>query len=95
MHVWSRLEREKGRAAAGQRNGRQRGWAFGEARALMSPLRAPGAAKGEPPPVEGRNARAVIGGRSGIKTVSRYHETVFTTDRTVGRFHVEVSFGRA
>jgi len=37
----------------------------GEARALVSPLRAPGAAKGEPPPVEGRNERAVIGGRSG------------------------------
>jgi hypothetical protein len=37
----------------------------GEARALVSPLRAPGAAKGEPPPVERRNERAVIGGRSG------------------------------
>jgi hypothetical protein len=37
----------------------------GEARALVSPLRAPGTAKGKPPPVEGRNERAVIRGRSG------------------------------
>jgi hypothetical protein len=43
----------------------------GEARLLVSPLRKPGAAKGEPPPVEGRNERAVIGGRSGTLVFRR------------------------
>jgi hypothetical protein len=37
----------------------------GEARALVSPLKAPGSEKGEPPPVAGRNEQAVISGRSG------------------------------
>jgi hypothetical protein len=37
----------------------------GEARALVSPLKAPGSKKGEPPPVAGRNEQAVISGRSG------------------------------
>jgi hypothetical protein len=37
----------------------------GEARALVSPLKAPGGAKGKPPPVAGRNEQAVISGRSG------------------------------
>jgi hypothetical protein len=37
----------------------------GEARALVSPLKAPGSAKGEPPPVEGRQERAERRGRSG------------------------------
>ena len=37
----------------------------GEARALVSPLKAPASEKGEPPPVAGRNEQAVISGRSG------------------------------
>ena len=39
----------------------------GEARALVSPLKAPGAAKGKPPPVAGRNEQAVISGRPARK----------------------------
>jgi Helicase conserved C-terminal domain len=37
----------------------------GEARALVSPLKAPGSEKGDPPPVAGRNEQAVISGKSG------------------------------
>lgn len=37
----------------------------GQARLLVSPMRKPGSEKGEPPPIEGSNERAVIGGRSG------------------------------
>ncbi|WFU19412.1 hypothetical protein [Bradyrhizobium sp. CB3481] len=37
----------------------------GQARLVASPMRKPGAVKGEPPPVAGRNEPAVIGGRSG------------------------------
>ncbi|MGX9431192.1 MULTISPECIES: hypothetical protein [Bradyrhizobium] len=43
----------------------------GEARLVVSPLRKPGAAKGEPPPVERRNERAVTGGRSGTTAFRR------------------------
>lgn len=37
----------------------------GEARALVSPLKAPGSTESKPPPVAARNERAVIGGKSG------------------------------
>lgn len=44
----------------------------GEARALVTPLKAPGSTKSKPPPVAARNERAMIGGRSGTFALRRY-----------------------